>query len=244
MPVRYNIEGSNKTSAEIRHEAYARADGLSAETRKEYLKCINRLFSMEDQKNKFIRIWAPLIGIVMLAVCVWIAFIRPNPSQFQTGVFWMFLSVGMALSAVMISGFFEFKYENYIKAGGGFAIWAVMFFYVPKVMTIKQVDPARLVLDVVPIDTVHLETIPVEFDPNGGEDICAFTAKALGKYWGMTIAPKEYTNYRLTDGMIFENIPCREAKVDTIMMISDSVSIHFANKRMAYLHFLDKFHHQ
>jgi len=243
MPIRYNIEGTNKTPAEIRHEAYARGDELSPETRKEYFKSINRLFTMEDQKSKFTRIWAPIIGILMLVACVWIAFIRPNPSQFQSGVFWLFLSFGMALSAVLISGYFEFKYENIIKAGGGFAIWAVMFFYVPKIMTIKQFEPSHLVLDIVSTDTAHIESIPVEFDSNSGEDICSFTAKELGKYWGKSIGPREFVNYRLPDGMIFENIACSDVKVDTVMLVDTSMAEHFANKRMAFLHFLEKFHH-
>lgn len=243
MPVRYNIEGTRMTPAEIRHEAYMRGEILSPETKKEYLKTINRFFSMEDQKNKFIRIWGPLIGIAMLVACGWIAFIKPNPSQFQTGVFWMLLSMGMAISAVLIAGYFEFKHENWIKASGGFAIFAVMYFYVPKIMTMDLKASARLVLNVVPNDTARFEAIPVEFDRNSSEDICAFTAKALSKYWGMSIGPKEFINYRLPDGMIFENVSCRDAKVDTVMMVQDSVAKNFANKRVAYMYFMKKFHH-
>lgn len=241
MPIRYNIEGQYRTPVEIRLEAYARGEGLSPSTQKGYIKSLNRLFAMEDQKNKLMRIWAPLIGILMLGVCIWIAFVRPNPSLFQTGVFWMLLSLGMAISAVLIAGFFEFRYENAIKASSGFAIWVVMFFYVPKIMTIKHESKDHIVLEIVPKDTLHLETLLVEFDPNSSDDICSFTAESLRKYWGTSVEEKEFVNYRLPDGMILGNISCRDIKADTIMMISDSAVAYFNNKRGAYQYFLKKF---
>lgn len=237
----YRIEGKVKTKAEIRAEAFKLSEGMEPEVKKAFLDSLSNTFGIEDQvenkKETFTRIWGPIIGVLLLLACVVIAFLQPKPSRFQYGIFWMLESAGMAFSFVLMAGKIEFKHEGIIKAAGGPAIWAIMFFFVPAVMAQPAGRALTMTLDVVPADTSQLQTFKVDFDSTSREDICAFACHSIEHYMGGHVAVGDFVCYRFSDGLIYTNTSCGDINEYRIIMIATPLADKYGNKRLAYQHF-------
>jgi hypothetical protein len=241
----YRIGDKVKTKAQIRAEAYRLAEGMSPETKKAFLDSLSNTFGIEDQvenkKETFTRIWGPIIGVVLLLACVVIAFLRPNPTRFQYGAFWMLESAGMAFSFVLMSGWIEFKHEGVIKAGGGAAIWAIMYFFLPAIMAQQPGRVLKMTLNVVPADTSQVQSFQVDFDSTSREDVCAFACHSIEHYMGGHVAAGDFVCYRFSDGLIYTNTSCGDISEYRIIMIATPVTDKYGNKRLAYQHFWGMF---
>ena len=93
----------------------------------------------------------------------------------------------MAFSFVLMVGWIEFKHEGIIKAAGGPAIWAIMFFFVPAIMAQPVGRTLTMTLNVVPPDTSQLQTFEVDFDSTSREDVCAFACHSIEHYMEVTL---------------------------------------------------------
>jgi hypothetical protein len=77
------------------------------------------------------RIAAFGFGIAFVGVMLAIAFVISNPTPFQYLVFRIVLALAAAGIAAMIPGFLHVSFPPVIQAGGGLAVFAIVFFYNP-----------------------------------------------------------------------------------------------------------------
>jgi len=59
----------------------------------------------------------------------------------------------------------------------------------------------------------------------------------LSKYLGLNINAVNYTCFSMSDGKIYTTESCREIDDNGILMVSDSVSKKFPDKRQEYMHY-------
>lgn len=83
-----------------------------------------------DIMNKNL-VWSFVFGVVFVVVMLAIALLRPDPTAFQFKVFHTVLSLAGAGVGAMLPGFLEVKMKNYLRAGGAFAIFAIVYFNPP-----------------------------------------------------------------------------------------------------------------
>jgi hypothetical protein len=70
-------------------------------------------------------------GVVFVIVMLVISFFRPEPSTFQYGVFRTVLALAGGGAVAVLPGFIEVKFGNWLRAGGGVAVFAILYFYNP-----------------------------------------------------------------------------------------------------------------
>lgn len=71
------------------------------------------------------------IGVVAIALVLVLALIFPEPSKFQRAVFWTVLALGVGGVASVMSGFIELKLGKWLLAGGGLAVFVLVYFWAP-----------------------------------------------------------------------------------------------------------------
>jgi hypothetical protein len=85
--------------------------------------------------SKTLQTWLSFIfGVIFLSLLLLIAFLRPEPSSFQYNIFRTVMALAGGAAAAVIPGFIELKFGNWLRAGGGLAVFLVLYFYVPKVV--------------------------------------------------------------------------------------------------------------
>ena len=72
-------------------------------------------------------------GVTFLSIMLGFAIFFPNPSSFQVQAFGTSLSLAAAGVGAILPGFFEFKYQNVVRAGGALALFAVVWFSQPAI---------------------------------------------------------------------------------------------------------------
>jgi len=193
---------------------------------------------MDRAKSNFQTIVVPLIGVVLLLFSVYMAFIVPHPSKYQSGVFWVLLSIAAAMSAVMITGNIEFSYSPFIKAGGAIAIFCFMYFFVPSIYEETRDSTTRnLSIFAVTSDSTGMRKIDVNLERNESDKVTDMAGRMLSKYLGLNINAVNYTCFSMSDGKIYTTESCREIDDNGILMVSDSVSKKFPDKRQEYMHY-------
>lgn len=238
----YRLDGRFLTEEEYLEHAMQRAQNLDEETRKAYLENFANLFNhkMETEKREKIinNYIIPGVGLLVLIALVIFIFYNPVPSTYQSGVYWILISLAAAASAAAIPGFFEFKYKDVVRATGAIGIFCLLYFYVPAVMD-KDLSSGthKLNLVVAKDDTISVQKIIFDFDPNSADKICDYTKKAMDSYLG-TGEKDSFTFYRKSDGRIYGNEICREVREYDILAVSNSLLPHYSNKRDAYIHFI------
>ena len=80
------------------------------------------------------RIVATVCGIALVVFILGIALIVPNPTGFQYTVFRIVLALSAGGFAGTFSGFLDVKWNGWIKAGGGLAVFVIVYFCVPAVI--------------------------------------------------------------------------------------------------------------
>lgn len=250
-----HIDGQYYTYAELLIYAHKRAKELPGDPilRKSYVDNITNLFNHELETDKAMQrheitkanrkdiiqsIVLPLIGVFGLISMMFVVIYNPLPSKFQSGVYWTVLSLAAAAFAAMIPGFVKFKHQESIKAGGAVAIFLIMYFFVPTIM--KEADgkqQQKLHLYVVKSDTISMQAIPIDFNPNSSTTVRDLTQNAIVKYYGSTPILDTFTCYRMSDGMIYLNESCRDMTEYEVLMISNTILGKYKNKRDAYNYF-------
>jgi len=237
---KYKLNGQLLSEVEIIQNAYDRAQHYDPETRKEYVRVISGAFKTQNMKNKWSTLYAPIGGAVLLVIILIVAFLKPFPTRFQTGIFWIILSLAASACAALIPGFLEIKYKNFIRASGAIAVFVLMYFSSPNI--INEVDnkqTQRLELYVVSNDSLGMQRIVIDFDNNNNSLISDYIAQHLGAYYGMNLSVGDFTCYRRSDGKIYNDESCRDVTEYKMLLISKKVIAHFADKREAYIHYTD-----
>lgn len=80
-----------------------------------------------------------VFGVVFVTVLLVIAFFQPEPSSFQYSVFRTVLALAGAGAVAVFPGFIEVALGNWLRAGGALAVFVVLYFWNPALLTS---DPA------------------------------------------------------------------------------------------------------
>lgn len=72
-----------------------------------------------------------IFGVGFMIVMLVIAFVKPDPSQFQYSVFRTVLALAGAGIGAVIPGFLQVSVKSWIRAGGAIAIFVLVYFWNP-----------------------------------------------------------------------------------------------------------------
>jgi hypothetical protein len=77
-------------------------------------------------------------GVIFVITLIVLAIRFPNPTDFQYVVFRIVLALAAAGIAAFIPGFLDVKISTFLKAGGALAVFAVVYFFSPAKLVVKQ----------------------------------------------------------------------------------------------------------
>ena len=238
--LRYNVGGSELSRLDAMKYYCDLAENYSEPTKAAFLNMINAEFSndqdMDNSKTKFQTVGVPIIGIFLLLIILYITIFTPYPSQFQSSIFWVILSLAAAMSAVMITGNIHFAYGNFVKAGGAIAVFCIMYFFVPSIYdkTDNKIS-SKLSMTVVSSDSSGgIEKIIFDFDQNSSKKVTEVLSTALSDYLGLKISAKDFTYFRKSDGKIYTSETCNQLTELDFLVISNFLKRKFPNKRAVY----------
>lgn len=193
---------------------------------------------MENKKSKWESWGQGIVGLLLLGVTLYIAIAIPNPTQYQRGVFWVVASIAAGASAFFLTGTIEYTNKLGIKAVGGCAIFAIMFFGVPKMANMGSTENAKLSLFVVMSDTGAVQKFTADYNATSQQKITDVAIAALAQYTGPdSLRHQSYTCYRKSDGKIYSDETCASETEKDVMMIALDVIKKLNGKRAAYLHY-------
>jgi hypothetical protein len=243
--LRYNLGSGNfKNGAQILHDALERAADLPEKERNAYIEGITGAWRDNAKTNEIkirMKIVQPYIGLALLIGILVISYFNPFPSSFQTAVYWAVLSFGLAVGAVLMTGFIEVNIHPGIKATGGAAVLVLAWFTIPKLAEAGMDNGKRTInLAIVTKDSV-CQTISADFNPNSGLTIGQFANQSISQYYGRQVSDSDFTCYRVGDGKIYSHEKCKEVKESAILIISNVIERKFSDKHAAFLHFIGKF---
>lgn len=239
--LKYKFNGKMLSKLDALKEVHEQADHYSDETKKAFLEQVGNFFTneakMETQDNWFTKIIAPLAGLLLITTAIIIAINYPHPTKFQASIFWLTMSLGVAIGFAFVAGTIEFTNKLGVKAIGGAAVWAITFFYLPTIFYKTQEGHInKMSMYVVGVDSTSLQRIDVDFDLNTTDKISDVAKQSLISYTG--IRPQfEYTCYRKSDGKIYSSERCNAVDEYELLMISDNAVKKWGGKREAYIHF-------
>ncbi|MCC8425793.1 MULTISPECIES: hypothetical protein [unclassified Mucilaginibacter] len=240
-PLKFSYNGGLATEVDIVAEAFKRVESLPADVRTEYINQIKQTFSNYRMRSKFQTIFLPIIGVVFLVGILYLAYFTPFPTAFQSGVFWLVLSLGAAGFASLIPGFIEFKYQKFLRAGGALAVFCLMYFFSPDIINkTNQSVQNKIELQVVQDDGKVVQSIAPDFDMNSRVPLYKAISESVNNYYGSSFGPEHYTLYRASDGKVYTAETCNQLREFKILVIPNAVVAHFKNKREAYLKFVNK----
>jgi hypothetical protein len=72
-----------------------------------------------------------ILGVAFLGVLLVIAILKPQPTSFQYDIFRTVLALAGGMVATVMLGFIEVSFGKWLKAGGGLAVFAVLYFLNP-----------------------------------------------------------------------------------------------------------------
>jgi hypothetical protein len=72
-----------------------------------------------------------VLGIVFVLLILFLVLQYPCPTKIQANVFQIVLAISAGACAAVIPGFFNFKYQSLVKAGGGLGIFALVYLVNP-----------------------------------------------------------------------------------------------------------------
>lgn len=250
----YRFEGKLVTLSELNTLAHERASHFSdPDIRANFLKNINEYYKIEmeskknldeheirkdNQKHIMQTIVAPIIGVIGLSAMVLLVLFNPFPSKFQTGVFWIVISLLSGAFAAMIPGFFSFKHQTEIRAAGAIAITVLIYFTKPKIMATDDSSQLQGITFFVSMqDTSSIEQIPIKFNQNNPQHFCEFAKNVMRDYYANL---DSLTFFRKSDGLIYEKQTCREVVEQDVIAVSNFVVKMLGGKRPTYLYLFKK----
>ncbi|MFC7478483.1 DUF4019 domain-containing protein [Dankookia sp. GCM10030260] len=119
-----------------------------------------------------------IFGVAFLLIMLGFAVGFPNPTSFQIQVFMTVLSTAAAGVGAVLPGYIEFKYKNMLRAGGAFALFAIVWFsqpFIARSVANLQV-PLQPITDVINnflsnLDKGDINATYNELDPNTKENL-------------------------------------------------------------------------
>ncbi|SHG06302.1 hypothetical protein [Bradyrhizobium erythrophlei] len=84
---------------------------------------------MSDSLVKVFAIFG--FGVLFVTVILILVFVFPNPTAMQYLVMRIILALATASVATLLTGFITVEIPKVVKAGGAFAVFAIVFFYNP-----------------------------------------------------------------------------------------------------------------
>lgn len=86
-------------------------------------------------------VWRPkptfIVGAIASIVVLALVMLIPDPTRFQRAVLWALFALGLAALASEMSGFVELRINKWIAAGGGLAVFVLVYLFSPT-------DPAEV----------------------------------------------------------------------------------------------------
>lgn len=240
----YKINGKYLTTSELIEYVKAEAQKIDdITTRKAYLDIYNNLLNynmeVESRKDFITTLLIPSVGLILLIGIIILAYFNPAPSSFQSGIYWIALSVGASACAAVIPGFFEIKYKTALRATGAVAVFVLMYISKPAIMKNQELEKnSKLNLFVANTDTSNIQKISVDFDPNSSTNFCSFTKESLLKYFGKTVLSDTFICFRKSDGKIYSDENCRDINEYDAIIISAKLGLFYKNQRDTYIHFI------
>jgi len=234
--LRFRIGDDLLTEAQVIEKMIAPASKYKGRQKALYLEMVQSIFNDQKMKNKLNTLYAPAGGVVLLLIILTIAFISPFPTRFQTNVYWIILAVGAAGAAALIPGFFEFKYQGWVRGGGALGVLILMYLRVPAIDSTYQADSGNSMAIYLVGDSTggNVQLFSPPFDRNSTGKISAYISNVLEEY-GSNMPDTSYTCYRKSDGKIYKNESCNELREWEILIIPNELLRKFPNKRQAYL---------
>jgi hypothetical protein len=82
-----------------------------------------------------------LFGVVFIIAIMVLAFAFPNPTPIEYLVMRIVLAVATAGIATLLTGFIDVTIPHFVKAGGAFAVFVIVFFYNPAALVVASSPP-------------------------------------------------------------------------------------------------------
>ena len=77
-------------------------------------------------------------GVVFVSILLTLAFLFPNPTPFQYETSRIVLALAAAGVATLLTGFINLEIPKFIKTGGAFAVFVIVYFYSPAELVIGE----------------------------------------------------------------------------------------------------------
>lgn len=256
QPLKYKVGDRYFTEVELMAEAHRKAEGMSEPTKSAFLNELAKHYQheqkleTEQQKHEqkltsMNKVWlgiiVPTLGLILLGICVYLTFLAPNPTKFQSGIIWIFLCVGVGISCLLIPGYFVIdKYPGW-RAGGGIALGVGMYFILPAIMSEDlSMQRHKMKIYVASQDTTSVQRFNVDFDSHNNELLTSFAAAKYTEYIGKPCASDSIVCFRKVDGKIFSGEQCSSVTDTSIIIVDKSLINLFGSSRVAWQHFLLK----
>ena len=84
-------------------------------------------------------------GVAFVIVIILIAITLPRPTVFQQLIFRVVLALSAAGVGALVPGFLTIKFKNILRAGGGIAVFVIVYFFNPASLVIYN-SPAKKLL--------------------------------------------------------------------------------------------------
>ena len=81
-----------------------------------------------------------IFGVVFVSVLVLIAIAIPRPTEFQTMVFRIVLSLSAAGVGALVPGLLTVKISSWVRAGGAMAVLVIVYFFNPATLVLSTED--------------------------------------------------------------------------------------------------------
>jgi len=239
--LKYSVGGKPVTRLEAIAYYTKQAENYAEPEKSAFLEMISQEFQNDRKMEKSRSVWETWVqggvGIILLLFSVYMAFLVPNPTRYQSGVLWVLVAMAAALSIVLVTGSIEITNKWGIKAAGGCAIFVMMFFYVPKIYDKTSHEQSKINLYVAISTTSKMQKISADFNPSSTEKMTVVVRKCFDQYTGQPGDDSSYISYRKSDGKIYSTEICSQEQEHYILMISAALAGTFPGKRQAYLHY-------
>jgi hypothetical protein len=78
-----------------------------------------------------------IFGVVFVTAILVLAFVFPSPTDMQYLVMRIVLALATAAVATLLTGFINVEIPNFVKAGGAFAVFVIVYWYNPAALVAK-----------------------------------------------------------------------------------------------------------
>jgi len=87
-------------------------------------------------------------GVIFVSVLLLLVFVFPNPTPFQYETTRIILALATASIATLLTGFLTVEIPRFLKAGGAFAVFVIVYFYSPAKLVVGEITANTIVSSV------------------------------------------------------------------------------------------------